>query len=105
MKDEATREAMLRISTKTTARQITLTLEGQITGRWLEELQRECDRAVMDAAPERRVVLDVAGVSWIDAAGVALVRDLLERRVAVANCSLYLTELLKDVTNGDARKL
>jgi anti-anti-sigma factor len=91
---------MLRISHEsTTEARATVRLEGEINGRWVDELRRECDRALVGAmADERRLVLDLANVSSIDAAGVALFRELAARLV-VTNCSPYLAELLKDVTD------
>lgn len=87
---------MLRISQALTAdAQITLRLEGEINGRWVEELRRECARALDAAAPDgRRLVLDLADVSSIDASGLELFRKLRTRRVILTNCSLYVAELL-----------
>jgi anti-anti-sigma factor len=89
---------MLRISHEsTTATLVMVRLEGDINGRWVEELRRECDRALAGAVRgDRRVVLDLANVSSIDAAGLALFRELAARLV-VTNCSPYLAELLKDL--------
>jgi ABC-type transporter Mla MlaB component len=44
-----------------------------------------------------RLVLDLAEVSSVDVAGLALFRELSTRRVIVANCSPYVAELLKGV--------
>jgi anti-anti-sigma factor len=92
---------MLRISHEsTTEAQVTVRLEGEINGRWVDELRRECDRAWGGGEQHgRRLVLDLANVSSIDAAGLALFRQLTVRRLVVTNCSAYLAELLKNVTN------
>jgi anti-anti-sigma regulatory factor len=42
-------------------------------------------------------VLDLAEVSFIDADGLALFRDLSTRHVALSNCSLFAAELLKGI--------
>jgi ABC-type transporter Mla MlaB component len=90
------RKIMLRISeTTTTPGQITLRLDGEIKGRWVEELRVECVRASGGAPDGRRLVLDLAEVSSIDAAGVALIRDLTSRGVSMMNPSPYVAELLK----------
>lgn len=89
---------MLRISRTSTKRRIALRLEGEINGRWVEELRNECDRASgRDREGDRKVVLDLANVSSIDETGLELFRELAARGVAVANCSPYLAELLRDV--------
>ena len=94
---------MLRISqTATTETRTTLHLEGEINGRWVEELRKECVRMLdTDAVNGRRLVLDVGGVSSIDGAGLALLRELGARRVLVRNASLYVSELLKGIVAAD----
>jgi anti-anti-sigma factor len=89
---------MLRISqTSTREAQITLRLEGEINGRWVEELRRECLRALGGDAPNgRQLVLNLVDVSSIDAAALALFRELRARRVVVTNCSPYVAELLEN---------
>ena len=94
---------MLRISqASTTDTQTTLRLAGEITGMWVEELRRECERALGDGATEaKRLVLDLGEVSSVDAAGLVLFRELSARRIVVMNCSPYVAELLKGVFNLD----
>jgi hypothetical protein len=46
-------------------------------------------------------ILDLAEVSFIDAAGLALFRELSARRAIVTKCSPYVEELLKDVVDVD----
>jgi anti-anti-sigma factor len=92
---------MLRISqTATTGAQITLRLEGEIKGQWVDELRRECARALdRDSQGSPQLVLDLAGVSSIDAAGLALFRELSARQAIVTRCSPYVAALLKDVAD------
>lgn len=89
---------MLRISRESTMdARVTVRLEGEIKGRWVEELRRECDRALTDAGRGVQLEVDLAGVSSIDAAGVTLFRELGAGSLVLKNCSPYLEELLKDV--------
>lgn len=94
---------MLRISeAAATGREITLRLEGEIIGRWVEELRKACDLAWRrDARDDRRLVLDMAGVSSIDSTGLALFRELTPRPIVVTNCSAYVAELLRDVGESE----
>ena len=94
---------MLRISqTATTETRTTLRLEGEINGRWVEELRKECIRTLdTDTMNGRRLVLDVGGVTSIDVSGLALLRELGARRVLVRNASLYVSELLKGIVDAD----
>jgi hypothetical protein len=45
-------------------------------------------------------VLDLADVSFVDADGVALFRELTARRVVLTNASLLVMEQLKEVTDA-----
>lgn len=94
---------MLKISGTTTEEQpMFLRLEGQVRGPWVEELRRACDRFLAENGHNGTpLVLDLAGVSFIDADGRALVRELTSRRVLVTNCSPFVAEQLKEVTDVD----
>jgi anti-anti-sigma regulatory factor len=75
-----------------------LKLEGQVTGPWVDELRRVCNERIEDQSGEPHpLVLDLAGVFFIDADGVALFQELAARHVTVTNCSLFVTEQLKEV--------
>jgi ABC-type transporter Mla MlaB component len=89
-----------RIDGSTAARpagDATLKLEGQVRGRWVDELRRACVEAL---AATGRLTLDLADVSFIDASGVALFQELAARGVALSKCSLFAAELLKEVCHG-----
>ena len=77
-----------------------LRLEGQITGPWVEELRRVCsDTSGNSAHSKRHLVIDLAGVSFLDAAGIALFHELAARRVQFTKCSAFIAEQLKGVTD------
>jgi hypothetical protein len=77
---------MLRI-TATTGGEL-LKLEGKLLGPWVGELARACDRP----RPPR---LDLAGLTFADAAGARLLRELLVRGATVAGSSTFIAELLR----------
>jgi anti-anti-sigma regulatory factor len=89
---------MLRIS-RTTAdhSSAVLKLEGQVRGQWVGELRRVCIEMLAEGGG--RLGLDLAEVSFIDAAGLSLFRELASREVAFHNCSLFAAEQLKAVAN------
>jgi len=92
---------MLKISRTddgATSTQPTLKLEGHVRGRWVEELRRVCFEVL--ASPHERLMLDLADVAFIDAAGLALFEELAERKVAFTNCSMFAAEQLKGVADG-----
>jgi len=97
---------MLKISTTTTTttanQPVFLRLEGQVRGPWVEELRRACEHVLGENGHSgNRLVLDLAGVSFIDADGVALIRELTSRLVRVTSCSLFVAEQLKEVADVD----
>jgi ABC-type transporter Mla MlaB component len=70
----------------------TLRLEGEVIGPWVMELRRSCEARLESG---RRLILDLAGVSFIDRNGMALFRELMTHEVQFINCSPFLTEQLK----------
>ncbi len=79
-----------------------LQLEGQVIGPWVEELRRVCSETVgrsSNGAPS--LVLDLTNVSFIDADGVELLRRLMAGHVSLTNCSMFVTEQLKEVAHAD----
>ncbi len=92
---------MLKISRTddaATSTQPTLKLEGQVRGRWVDELRRVCFELL--ASPHDRLTLDLADVSFIDASGLALFEQLAARNAAFTNCSIFAAEQLKGVAGG-----
>lgn len=71
---------------------VRLVLEGQLIGRWVDELRRICDE-VLDSG--RGLTLDLGAVTFIDRAGAELVRGIAARHVEITNRSLFVTEQLK----------
>lgn len=85
---------MLKISVTNESNEATqFQLEGRLVGPWVEELRRLSD----DALARRQVVsLDLEKVWFIDAQGIALLRDLGRKRVAQFNCSQFISQQLKE---------
>ena len=71
---------------------VTIRLEGQIRGPWVEELRRACEQFL---AKGRRLLLDLTEVSFVDMDGVALCRCLRDREVTILYCSPFVAEQLK----------
>jgi anti-anti-sigma regulatory factor len=75
-----------------------LRLEGQVTGPWVEELRRVCtETSGNNGHSTDRLVIDLAGVSFLDADGIALFHELAARRVLFTNCSSFVAEQLRGV--------
>jgi len=59
---------MLRITTTETGEEITLKLEGKLSGAWVEECER-CWRKSLDIYNRKGLVVDLSGVTFVDPAG------------------------------------
>jgi ABC-type transporter Mla MlaB component len=83
---------MLKIElSRRAAPRITLRLEGRMVGPWVGEVRRACE-PFLDSG--HALVLDLAGVSFVDRDGVALLRTLRRNDAKFANCSAFVKELL-----------
>jgi anti-anti-sigma regulatory factor len=71
---------------------VTIRLEGQVRGPWVEELRRSCEQYL---AKVRKLLLDLTEVSFVDMDGVALCRCLRDRDVTIRCCSPFVAEQLK----------
>jgi anti-anti-sigma regulatory factor len=69
---------------------LTIKLEGKILEAWVGAARDAC--AVRGRRPLR---LDLAAVTFVDAAGVQLLRDLLAEGVEIVACSNFVGELLR----------
>jgi hypothetical protein len=67
----------------------TLKLEGKLVGPWVGALREAC-------VPGEGLRLDLAAVTFADAAGVELLRELLARGVTLAACSGLVAGLLHE---------
>ena len=67
---------MLRITTEKKTGKISLTVEGKLAGPWVVALEQSWRDARANAAPEDRLSVNLCGVSFIDAAGKAALREI-----------------------------
>jgi len=70
----------------------TLQLAGRVVGPWVGELSRSCDLVLGVGGT---LSVDLGEVTFVDRDGVELLRSLRGRRVALVNCSPFVTEQLK----------
>jgi anti-anti-sigma factor len=78
----------------------TLRLEGEVSGPWVAEVRRVCaDLLGNNGDSTTHLVLDLAGVSFLDSEGIALFRDLARQQVRFTSGSLFVAEQLKGVAD------
>jgi anti-anti-sigma regulatory factor len=90
---------MLRIrACETSDAGVRLRVEGRLTGRSVEVLRQSCElHALVKGAA---LTLDLADLSFADAQGIALLKDVKSRGVALVNLVPFLALLLQDSTGG-----
>ena len=91
---------MLRVTVVESSRSaVTLRVEGRITGSSVEELRRACD--VHTVPEEVQLSLELADVSFADAAGIALLKELLSAGADLIRPTPFIAERLKDGPSFD----
>jgi len=83
---------MLRIDRTEEGGKALLRLEGRVIGAWVEEVRRSCRDVLARGAD---LTLDLSAVSFVDADGIALFRELASRQVALANTTPFVAAQLK----------
>jgi anti-anti-sigma regulatory factor len=68
---------------------ITFRLEGKVLAPWVDELRRICTEH-----ESRQIRLDLNAVTFVDAAGAELMRELIRQGIVIAQCSGFVAELL-----------
>jgi anti-anti-sigma regulatory factor len=92
---EIRRTAMLRITVVESSRSgVTLRVEGRITGAAVEELRTACE--VHAFADEVQLSLELADVSFADATGILLIKELGNRGVHLVRTNPFVAEQLKE---------
>ena len=69
-----------------------LRLEGRITGPWVAELRKACEKFIDDRKP---LQLDLAEVTYADPNGLSALASLMSRGVLLGDCSAFLAEQLR----------
>ena len=91
---------MLRITVVESSRSaVTLRVEGRITGSSVEELRSACD--VHTLASEVQLSLELADVSFADAAGILLLKELGSRGVCLTRANPFMAAQLKEGASFD----
>ncbi len=73
-------------------RVLTIKLEGAILGPWVGAVREACSQL---GRQSERLSLDLAAVSYMDAAGTRLLCELVGEGIEIAACSSFIAELLR----------
>ena len=86
---------MLRLTRIENGGRAILKLEGSLLGPWV----REVLDVFASADPAPPTSLDLSHVTFVDAAGTRLLRDLIDRGIQIAARSPFVAELLSPEIN------
>jgi hypothetical protein len=70
----------------------TIRLEGKLLRPWIDEVRKAC---ASGTDPAGRTTLDLSALTFVDAAGEELLRELIGQGIEVVSCSSYVAELLR----------
>jgi anti-anti-sigma regulatory factor len=71
---------------------VVLKLEGKVTEQWASLLDGECRSFLRN---QKTLLLDCAGVNFLDARGIAVLRNLRLNKVTIIGAPGIVTELLQ----------
>jgi hypothetical protein len=71
---------------------LTIKLEGQLVGPWVPAVRDTCGERGRRSG---RLLLDLAAVTYADASGAQLLRELVGEGVEIAACSGFVGALLR----------
>ena len=90
---------MLKITTRRDAALTTFVLEGKLVRAWVQELEH-CWRAALAAQPAPTVQVDLTAVTFIDAAGKALLTLMAEHGAELVAVECLTKAIVEDITRG-----
>lgn len=86
---------MLKVTEiKNKKNKVELKLEGRIVGNCVEYLEGVCLEFHEKDLDE--LLLDFSGVRYVEPGGVKMLKNLMENKVKIKNCPIFIDELLKN---------
>jgi hypothetical protein len=90
---------MLKITIQPGKTSTRLILEGRVTGPWVEELSRCWEAAV--AVPHSDVIIDLAGVTYIDDQGKDLLTRMWQRGAKLHAVGCLTRCIVEEITKAE----
>ena|SRR5438309_278686 len=88
---------MLRISTENSVESTKIKLEGRLAGAWVDEVERTWHTVARGSSREP-VLVDLCGVTFIDAEGKKLLRWLCEEGAVFRCCGPDISATVEEAT-------
>ena len=80
---------------------ITLAVEGRLAGQWVEELRAYC--RTMEASRQRCTMIDLTGVTFVDAEGKALLTQLWQQGTELRASGCLTRCVIEEITERGTR--
>lgn len=90
---------MLKITLDEHPRVLTFKLEGQLAGAWVAEL-RQCWKKASSERGDRRLIVDLTNVTFVDPEGVRLLESIYGERVRFVSSGPMMRALVGKITGG-----
>ena len=86
----------MRITTQISPDTFALKLEGWLTTAWVDELDT-CWRAATNSVGNRRIVVDLSDVQYVDEAGRDLLTDMYRAGIGFVARGCVMPELVREI--------
>ncbi len=93
--------AMLKITLHDSALEFRLTLEGRLSGLWVQELE-QCWKTASSTTHGRKTVLDLGEVDFVDPAGESLLARLHAQGVELVAVTPLIRAVLQEICRAPA---
>ena len=93
---------MLKVTIHESEHGITLVLEGRLCGPCTSEAERGWHDALARTR-NKKILIDLAGVSFVDGAGELLLMNILEQGAAIRVAGVLMDHLVEDLRQRVAR--
>ena len=90
---------MMRAQVRDAGDQMVLQVCGRLTEGWVVELE-QCWQRAKSGQPGRRFSVDLRGVTFIDEAGVQLLRSMYRDGACFETRGLLIEDVVSQVVNG-----
>ena len=91
---------MLRITTHENPQSLTFQLEGRLEGMWAAELAK-CWRSMLPRARYRKTRVDLAGVTFVDELGKAVLAAMHGPEVEFHAPDCLTNAIVEEITRGE----
>ena len=87
---------MLKITLHDSAGELRLRLEGRLSGAWVGEL-RQCWLTALSTIHDRKTILDLGEVDYVDAEGQSLLAEMFQHGVSLKAVTPLIREVVQEI--------